>query len=152
MGGFLTNSEKCNAKEKSKNKQTNFEKLSHASRGLATIIYRFYRTIFTVPDMRSQWGFQQFVPNVWFSSRVPMVNLIGLYEDETGKFPDNYTVPYTSLQDWSLACNGTFRSGWFPHFVARWKSRVQMKPFKSDVRHPRKGSGPLDEESYWQTS
>ena len=28
-----------------------------------------------------------------------MVDLIGLYEDETGKIPDNYTVPYTSLQD-----------------------------------------------------
>ena len=48
-----------------------------------------------------------------------MVDLIGLYEDETRKIPDNYTVPYTSLQDGSLACNGTFRSEWFPHFVAR---------------------------------
>ena len=48
-----------------------------------------------------------------------MVDLIGLYEDETRKIPDNYTVPYTSLQDGSLACNGTFRSELFPHFVAR---------------------------------
>ena len=48
-----------------------------------------------------------------------MVDLIGLYEDETGKIPDNYTAPYTSLQDGSLACNGTFRSELFPHFVAR---------------------------------
>ena len=48
-----------------------------------------------------------------------MVDLIGLYEDETGKIPDNYTVPYTSLQDGSLACNGALRSEPFPHFAAR---------------------------------
>ena len=50
-------------KKKSKTNKTNFEKLSHASRSfLATVIYNLYRTISTVPDMRSQWGFRQFYP------------------------------------------------------------------------------------------
>ena len=150
---------KCNAKRKIQTNKTEFEKLSHASRILATIIYRLNRIIVTVPDMRSRWGFQQFVPNVWFSSRVPMVKLIGLFEDETGTFPITTRLPTlrcktkvsramdplgqnrsrTSLQDRNPTCK---RNLWV-HFVARSRSRVQRKPFKLDVRHPWEGSGPL---------
>ena len=85
--------------------------------------------------------------------------LLDFYEDETGTFPNSYLVPYTSLQDGSLACNGAFlgqnrsrtslqdrdpackRNLWD---ALRCKIGIpRAKLFESNVRHPWKGSGPL---------
>ncbi len=53
-----------NAMRKKNPKQTKQILKSYRTQAevLATVIYKLYRTISTVPDMRSQWGFQQFYP------------------------------------------------------------------------------------------
>ena len=53
-------------------------------------------------------GFSTVCTERVIQSRVPMVDLIGLCEDETGFSRNIYLAPYTSLQDKSLACNGAF--------------------------------------------
>ena len=142
--------------KKNPNKQNRVWKIIARKQNFGHNYIQIEQDYTTVPDMRSQWGFQQFVPNVWFSSRVPMVKL---FEDETGTFPITTRLPTlrcktkfsrameplgqnrsrTSLQDRNPTCK---RNLWV-HFVARSRSRVQRKPFKSDVRHPWEGSGPL---------
>ncbi len=134
---------KMQCEGKSKIKQTNFEKLSHASRGLATIIYRFYRTIFTVPDMRSQWGFQQFYPERVIQFSRPDGRSYWTLRRRDWIFPEyllgslHFAARQKSRVQWSLLirtvpalrckieilrAKGTFGV----HFVARSESRVQI--------------------------
>ena len=142
-------------KEKIQDKQNKiFEKLSHAGRILATIIYKLSRTVFTVPDMRSRWGFQQLIPNVWFSSRVPMVDLIGLFEDETGNFvittrfptlccktevsramePLDQNGSRTSLQDRNPACKWNLLSRTYDT-LERALAHLTQNPTGRHLRH-----------------
>ena len=120
LGGFLTKFEKVRC-EKKNPKQTKQILKSYRTQAevLATIIYKLYRTISTVPDMRSQWGFQQFYPERVIQLSRPDGRSYWTLRKRDWNFPDSYLVPYTSLQDGSLACNGTFRSESFPHFAAR---------------------------------
>ena len=94
MGGFLTNSEKCNAKEKIQ-KQTN--KFREAIARKQRFGHNYLQIHTGLYLLSPTWGhdgvFNSFIPNVWFSSRVPMVDLIGLYEDETGNFPITTRFP-----------------------------------------------------------
>ena len=126
---------------------------------LATVIYNLYRTISTVPDMRSQWGFQQFYPERVIQLSRPDGRSYWTLRKRDWNFPDSYLVPYTSLQDGSLACNGASlgqnrsrtslqdrdpackRNLWD---ALRCKIGIpRAKLFESNVRHPWKGSGPL---------
>ena len=126
---------------------------------LATVIYKLYRTISTVPDMRSQWGFQQFYPERVIQLSRPDGRSYWTLRRRDWNFPDSYLVPYTSLQDGSLACNGALlgqnrsrtslqdrdpackRNLWD---ALRCKIGIpRAKLFESNVRHPWKGSGPL---------
>ena len=63
LGGFLTKFKKMRCEKKNPKQTTQILK-SYRTQAevLATVIYKLYRTISTVPDMRSQWGFQQFYP------------------------------------------------------------------------------------------
>ena len=142
-------------KKKSKTNKTECGKLSHASRIFWPQLYTdLRRTISTVPDMRLRWGFQQFVPNVWFSSRVPMVDLIGLYEDETGTFPIATRFPTlrcktevsramepldqngsrTSLQDRNPACKRNLLSRTYDT-LERALAHLTKNPTGRHLRH-----------------
>ena len=89
LGGFLTKFEKMRC-EKKNPKQT--KQILKSYRTQAEVFGRSYIQIIQdyiyCPRHEVTMGFfNSFIPNVWFSSRVPMVDLIGLYEDETGTFP-----------------------------------------------------------------
>ena len=58
--------------------------------------------------MRSQWGFQQFYPERVIQLSRPDGRSYWTLRRPDWNFPDSYLVPYTSLQDGSLACNGAF--------------------------------------------
>ena len=62
-------------------------------------LYKLYRTISTVPDMRSRWGFQQFYTERVIQFSRPDGGSYWTFRRRDWKFRDNYTVPYTMLQD-----------------------------------------------------
>ena len=145
---------------KIQNKQNKFWKvIARKQKFLATVIYNLYRTISTVPDMRSQWGFQQFYPErviqlsrpdgrsywTFTKTRLELSRIATRFhtlrcktEVSRAMEPLGQNRSRTSLQDRDPACK---RNLWD---ALRCKIGIpRAKLFESNVRHPWKGSGPL---------
>ena len=156
-------------KEKIQDKQTNFEKLSHASRSFGHSYIQIIQDYIYCPRHKVPMGFSTVLSRTCDSALASRWQiLLDFYEDETGTFPIATRLPTlrcktevsrameplgqtrsrTSLQDRNPACKRNLRG------ALRCKIGIpRAKLFESNVRHPWKGSGPLsDEESYWQTS
>ena len=171
MGGFFDKVRKMQCERKNpKTKQNKFWKVIARKQKFWPQLYTIYTGLYL---LSLTWGhngvFNSFIPNVWFSSRVPMVDLIGLLRRRDWNFPDSYLVPYTSLQDGSLACNGAS--------LGQNRSRTSLQDrdpackrnlwdaLRCKIGNPAckiiwiERTTPLeglwsasDEESYWQTS